>query len=152
MPTFYRRFRRSLPNKFPEWICALVILCIGVICLLSPESFERPEMAAFVKIMGPRHWTVLFLSVGLWRIVSMAFNGEFPIGAGLMRVAGAIAGCMLYGACVGRSVEASTATSVSWGVALYSAFFVMDIRNAFRSSADAFNAWRKVTNVVPVVQ
>jgi len=151
MPTRWKRFRRNLPNKFPEWICSLVLLAIGMICLLSPESFQRPEMAAFVKIMGPQQWTALFLSVGLWRVVSMALNGEFPVGAGLMRVAGSVAGCTLYGACVGRSFEASTAASVSWGVALYTAFFVMDIRNAIRSSADTFNAWRKVTNVAPVV-
>jgi hypothetical protein len=151
MPTFAHRFRRNLPNKFEEWICSSVILGIGIIWLVFPENFDRPDMAVFLDIMDPKQWTGICILVGLLRVVAISFNGEFPVTGGLMRFVGALIGCALFGAFFGRAM-ASSEGLLTLGTVLYTGYFVMDIRNAVRSAADGFNGWRKVSYVAPVVR
>jgi hypothetical protein len=151
MPTFARRFRRNLPHKFSEWICAMVILGIGMIWLMFPENFRRPDMLVFLDIMQPKSWTGICIVVGVYRIVSIAFNGEFVVAGGLMRFAGALIGCTVFGAFLGRSWAASDGL-LTLGTVIYAGYIVMDLRNALVSAADAFNGWRKVSYVAPMVR
>lgn len=151
MPTFARRFRRNLPHKFTEWISALVVLGIGMLWLIFPENFRRPDMLVFLDIMPAKSWTGICLIVGIYRIVSIAFNGEMPLAGGLMRFAGALIGCTLFGAFLGRSL-ASSEGLLTIGTALYAGYIAIDLRNAVVSAADAFNGWRKVSYVAPVVR
>lgn len=151
MPNFANRFRRNIPNKFEEWVCSLVILGIGMIWLVFPENFYRSDMVVFLDIMAPNQWTGICILVGLFRVVAIAFNGEFRVAGGIMRFVGALIGCTVFGAFFGRSL-ASSEGILTLGVALYTGYFVMDIRNAVRSAADGFNGWRKVSNVAAVVR
>lgn len=152
MPTFARRFRRNLPHKFPEWLCAMVIFGLGVLWLNFPESFDRADMASFTDIMSPQMWITTCLGVGTIRVMSIALNGENPRIGGVLRVLGALAGCALFGAFLGRALASSTTVSASLGIVIYSAFIWTDIRNVMAASADIFNSWRKVTHVAPMVR
>lgn len=151
MPTFAKRFRRNLPNKFEEWVCSIVIFAIGMIWLIFPENFARPDMAVFLDIMDPKQWTGICILVGVVRLIAISFNGEFRVAGGLMRLAGSIIGCTIFGAFFGRSL-ASSEGILTLGTALYTGYFIMDIRNAVRSAADSFNGWRKVSHVAPMVR
>lgn len=151
MPTFVRRFRRNIPNKFEEWVCSIVILGIGMIWLIFPENFARADMVVFLDIMTPKQWTGICITVGVFRLVAISFNGEFLVAGGIMRFVGALIGCTVFGAFFGRALASSDGV-LTLGTALYTGYFVMDIRNAVRSAADSFNGWRKVSNVAPVVR
>lgn len=151
MTTFTARFRRNLPNKFSEWICAMVILGCGILWLIFPENFARPDMASFLEIMEPKQWTGICILVGIYRIVAIAFNGEFVLAGGLMRFFGSLAGCTIFGAFLGRALASSEGT-LTIGMVLYAGYIIMDLRNAVRSAADSFNGWRKVSHVAPMVR
>lgn len=152
MPTFARRFRRSIPETAPEWTCAIVILSIGMIWLLYPENFSRPGMETFTEIMAPRSWTALCISVGIAGVCFLAFHTEWPRTFGVLRFLRAVVGCWIFGAFIGRNIETMAVDGLSWAVALYAGYFLLDLRSAFVAAGQTLNAFRKVGHVVPMVR
>lgn len=152
MPTFLARFRRALPSDFVEWVLSIGVLALGILWLVFPASFYRPDMVDFLDIMSPRLWTTSAIMIGLISCVAIAATTETPRIAGLLRIVANFCRLALFGAFLGRSITASSFDmfSASIGIIWYSIFFILDGRNLMRTTSETFNVFRKVYRVRPV--
>jgi len=152
MPTFVARFRRALPSDFNEWVMSLSVLAVGILWLVFPATFSRPDMFEFLQIMSARLWTTSAIMIGLLSCVAIIATTEAPRVAGTLRIIANLARLTLFGAFIGRSIAAShfDLFSASIGLVWYSAFFVLDMRNIMRTFAETFNVFRKVYRVRPL--
>lgn len=148
MPTFSRRLMRNLPSNFPEWVCSIMVLALGIIWLTFPGSLFRPEHATFLEIAPARTWIAVTLLSGVASCLAVAAYTEAPRFAGVIRTFMAVMRVTFFGACVGRSLASSDWFSMSSGVILWGAFFVLDVRSVSVASVQMFNAFRRVRCVV----
>jgi len=154
MPTLIAKIRRvvpSVPSDGEEWIISIAVLAVGILWLVFPATFLRPDMDEFLDIMSARLWTTSAIMIGLVSCVAIVANSQAPRVAGLLRIGANLARLTLFGAFIGRSIAASQFDlfSASVGIVWYSAFFALDMRNVMQSFAETFNAFRKVYRVRP---
>lgn len=125
-----------------EWITSLVILALGMIMWLSPESFYRtPSLQPFAS--HAIEWTIACLSIGLARLLALYVNGHWVGGTPLLRLIGSIAGATVFGAFVGNFMSSSTLGSIAWPIATYTGLMVGELISSFFSASDVYNAKRR---------
>lgn len=126
-------------QRMSEWVSSLVILAIGLISLIYPQTFLRPSLIEFYPIATT--WTWLCIVVGVGRILSLIVNGHWSGGTPALRIIGSVIGAGMFGALVGNLATASDIAryGLSWGVGTYSILLIAELVNAFRASTDLAN-------------
>lgn len=119
-----------------EWVASFVILAMGLISLIYPQTFLRPSLSEFYPYAI--QWTWLCIGVGLGRITSLLINGHWNGGTPSLRLVGSVIGAAMFGALVGNLLTASDIPLVglSWGVGTYSILLLAELRNVYRSATD----------------
>lgn len=142
MPTPWRRFKRNVPLNGAEWVTSCILGALGLIMLIAPGSFDRPDLANFIEVMSPRYWTALCLFIASASIASLGCYSEVPKWAAPMRVIMSGVRAVIFAAFLGRALDMSTALSISFGVALYGVPMIADMFSVKHAMTDTIRVWR----------
>jgi phosphate/sulfate permease len=117
-----------------EWISSLIILGIGIVMLAYPVSFDLPTLVAFKQ--GQMFWTMTCLLVGVFRVLALTINGNWPGGTPALRLVGSLIGAGIFGAFVGNLWRTTDATHVYWGMVTYGGLMVGELLSSYYSAKD----------------
>ena len=126
-------FRRRLL----EWLTSTIIFLLGIIMLISPESFDKPTLSMFYDYL--QVWTPTLLIVGTLRIIALLINGHWHGGTPLLRLLGSLSGAAIFGAILGSLLQVSPWWTIPFGVVTYSVLTMGEMLNSFFTATDMAN-------------
>lgn len=124
-----------------EWIVSLILAAWGLVLLHPVETFNGVNFSWFANSgVSETVWGVVFLIIGLFRIVGLYINGRRATITSWMRFLSSSCGFMLF-LVTSIGFVSSGVPSTSWAV--YPLLAVSEAVNIYFSMIDAGAAWRK---------
>lgn len=131
--------------RLMEWLCASIILALGLHLLVFPAVFERSYMAGVAAIASYQFWTALLLVVGSARIVALLVNGHWAGGTPQIRLIGNVLGTLIFGMFAGAYFEVTAGPAPSVAIPIFVLLMVADVVSAGFAAADVIHARRALT-------
>jgi hypothetical protein len=124
-------------KRLLEWMTSFILVGIGLIMLVFPASFDRPNYQIFSdhSIL----WLIACLGVGVLRMIALVINGSWNGGTPLLRLIGSISGMGIFGAFLGNLLQVSTVYSVPFSVATYLGLMLGELLSSFYTASDMIN-------------
>lgn len=130
MDRIYRHFEQRLL----ETAMALAFFGAGVLLIFSPGSVESGEFRFMLQVMSVQTITIVYLMIGISRIIALGLNGHWmPYGA-YTRAAGAAIGALMLAQMDAALVTYSThGNTLPFGTPLFGVLALFETISMYRA-------------------
>ena len=134
-PALWLRLRHRFNARVNEWMLSLITLGWGLTLFSPVLLFERPAFSVFRTTFG-HEYTLgsIMVFLGLLRLAGLFINGARRRVTPWIRVASAFAGAGVWFLI---STSFALSSTFSTWIAVYPAFVVFELINAYRAAQDA---------------
>jgi hypothetical protein len=116
------------PQKLLELMTSVIVLSLGVVTLVFPQSLNNPSLEFFRE--GSIYWAGLFISIGVIRLLALYINGRWSPSS-IFRFMGSMLGAGLFSSIIYNLLHATNFTYVTWGASTYIWILIFELVNAY---------------------
>lgn len=115
---------------------SVMVLSLGLVTLLFPQSLDNPSLEFFRE--DANIWAGLFISVGVLRVLSLIVNGHWA-GSSVFRLLGSWVGAAVFSAVAFNLLRTTGFTYITWGASTYLWIVFFEFVNSYFITKDVAN-------------
>lgn len=126
-------------NRVFEWTMTGALLGMGAMLVIWPNAIAMSKLQFMLDVVGSGSLTLLYITVGCFRIVALYLNGNWPLWGARVRALTAIGSAIVW-LQMGMSLflmQLAIGGPPSPSVPLYLALVCAELYSTYRAAADA---------------